>query len=57
MSSLHDYENLCSLNCLDIEEKNEKNDKIINGKLLDVEILRTPWWNQPYQERKSSSIT
>ena len=42
MSSLHDYENLCSLNCLDIEEKNEKNNKIINGKLLDVEILRTP---------------
>ena len=28
-TSLHDYENLCSLDCLGIEEKHEKNDEFV----------------------------
>ena len=28
---LHDYENLCSLDCLGIEEKHEKNNEFIYG--------------------------
>ena len=42
MSSLRDYENLCSLNCLDIEEKHEKKNEFINEKLSDLGILRIP---------------
>ena len=30
-TSLHDYENLCSLDCLGIEEKHEKNNEFIYG--------------------------
>ena len=30
-ASLHDYENLCSLHCLGIEEKHEKNNKFVYG--------------------------
>ena len=28
-TSLHDYENLCSLDCLDIEEEDEKNNEFV----------------------------
>ena len=30
-TSLHDYENLCSLDCLGIEEKHEKNNDFVYG--------------------------
>ena len=30
-TSLHDYENLCSLGCLGIEEKHEKNNEFVYG--------------------------
>ena len=30
-TSLHDYENLCSLDCLGIEEKHEKNNEFVYG--------------------------
>ena len=42
MSSLHEYENLCGLNCLDIEEKHEKKNEFINERLSDLRILRIP---------------
>ena len=42
-TSLHDYENLCSLDCLGIEEKHEKNNEFVYG--------------EPYLGRKSSSVT
>ena len=32
-TSLHDYENLCSLDCLGIEEKHEKNNQFVYGDL------------------------
>ena len=31
-TSLHDYEDLCSLECLSIEEKHDKNNEFVYGK-------------------------
>ena len=35
-TSLHDYENVCSLDCLGIEEKHEKNNEFVYGILLGI---------------------
>ena len=39
---MHDYENVCSLDCLSIEEKHEKNNEFVYGefrKQLDRDSL------------------
>ena len=41
-ASMHDYENVCSLDCLSIEEKHEKNNEFVYGefrKQLDRDSL------------------
>ena len=56
-TSLHDYENLCSLDCLGIEEEDEKNNEFVYREFRKQVKILWELWNQLYLERKSSSIT
>ena len=56
-TSLYDYENLCRLDCLGIEEKYEKNNEFVCGEFRVKSGFFWELLNQSYLESKSSSIT